>query len=72
MWKRILKRQKILERSDDNKISFLKRIDTFKNDTMKIVDIYEGKGDLVLLDSEKEEEKIVEDFIKMKVFEFLK
>ena len=50
---RIMGRSKFSGRSDDNVEAVRKRFNTYKNETMPIVDVFRGKGKVVDVDSSK-------------------
>lgn len=71
MWQRILNRAAKEEqttgkkRSDDNEISFKKRMLTFQNETMPVLDYYEGLKQLESVDGNRGESEIFEDIKKL-------
>lgn len=69
MLQRIYKRAGESEekRVDDNIEAFKKRINTFVNETMPIVQMYEGLGMVLRLDSEKTQEVMYGDLVEAKV-----
>lgn len=67
--KRILERAKTSGRADDNIESFKKRVKTYEEETKPILDIFENKGQIVKINSEKnidevflEVEKLFQEF----------
>jgi adenylate kinase family enzyme len=71
MWQRILSRATKEEqltgkkRSDDNEISFKKRMVTFKNETIQVLNHYENLKQLERVDGNREESQIFEDIKKI-------
>ena len=67
MWERILNRAAHEEkatgrkRSDDNEISFKKRLLTFQNDTMPVLNYYDSIQKLESVDGNRDESEIFDD-----------
>ena len=64
MLKRIMKRAKTSGRADDNIEAAQKRFKTFKNETMKVIDIYENQGLVLKIDGSGEIEDVYKEIIK--------
>lgn len=67
MWERILNRAANQEkttgkkRSDDNEISFKKRLLTFQNETMPVLNYYDSLKKLESVDGNRDESEIFDD-----------
>merc|ERR1711865_68718 len=58
---RILKRAKYSGRSDDNVESLRKRFNTYKEETMPIVEVYRAKKQIIEMDSSLPREEVYEN-----------
>ena len=67
MLNRILERSKTSGRNDDNIESLKKRFDTFKQETMPIIELYEKEGRVKRINALNSREDVFEDV--KKVFE---
>lgn len=62
---RILERAKTSGRADDNLESFKKRIKTFEEETKPILDIFESKGQVIRINSERSVDEVFMEIEKL-------
>lgn len=56
-------KSKLEQRADDNEETFKNRFENFLNETKPLIDFYKEKGNLIIIDAEKEAEDIVNEII---------
>jgi adenylate kinase family enzyme len=59
-----------VQRTDDNLESFRKRIVTYNEQTMPIVDIFRQNNALIVLNAERLPDEILDEFLAGREFEF--
>ena len=64
MKERLLKRGKDSGRADDNEATIIKRFDTFKNESMPVIKVYEKQGKVKKINSGNPVETVFEDVKK--------
>lgn len=67
---RIMERAKTSGRNDDNIDSLKKRFNTFRNETMPIVDMYDAKGQTRKINALKSIDEVFED-VKIAIADYL-
>jgi len=62
---RVLKRSETSGRADDNPVTFEKRLKTYKEDTMPVIEYYKAKNIVKEVDSNRTKEEVFADVEKI-------
>ncbi len=55
----------LYQRDDDNEATVTKRIDVYLNETMPLIEYYENRGKLAVIDGQQHIDKVYEDIVKV-------